>query len=678
MLCSMKSNLMLKARVCLGLCLTPVRHTLALFVLTCLILSCGTGAKLKRLQNGKISATIRLPTTDSPSDSKQQSEPDYRPGSIEIEGPDGRKHILMEAIRDEQTGEMVASERIEAAYITTRFKNVAERGGVVRLEFQIVVPKALQDPNWQLRFYPRLYMLGDSLDLDEVLITGKEYRKLQLRGYQRYENFLNRIISDSTKLIDMRNFELFVKRNIPQLYAFRNDTTYVSEEEFVSALGVSETEARNHYTKWLLVDYNNWLISSKSKRFKRYVTSPLREERVKIDTVTNEGNSDIVYDYVQVVKTNPKLKKIDLVLSGGVYEAEKQLYNIPATEALSYYVSSVRSFADAEPKYKTQIISRNLNIAQSCIINFDPGSSEVKEDDNQTQIQAIKSSLRKLAQDKSVDIDSIVIVATCSPEGSIRSNLRLSYNRAKSVSDYFDSYLKAFRDSLAAAEMLIDYASELSASGPSVDVGQISSVRDIDFISNSGGENWTLLDVLVEQDSCLSKRELTLYNEARMLENLDRREACLRQLPIYTHLYKEHYPRLRVVYFNFFLHRTGMIKDTVITNVLDTTYMLGVKALQEQDYEQAVEKLSNYRDFNAALACTALGRNYNAMAILESCPDNAKSLYLKALLFSRMEDEKQAIECLLRACELEPSYIHRANLDPEISILKNKYNLFSE
>ena len=37
--------------------------------------------------------------------------------------------------------------------------------------------------------------------------------------------------------------------------------------------------------------------------------------------------------------------------------------------------------------------------------------------------------------------------------------------------------------------------------------------------------------------------------------------------------------------------------------------------------------------------------------------------------------EEEAVEHYLKACKMTPSYIHRGNLDPEISELIKRYNL---
>jgi hypothetical protein len=52
--------------------------------------------------------------------------------------------------------------------------------------------------------------------------------------------------------------------------------------------------------------------------------------------------------------------------------------------------------------------------------------------------------------------------------------------------------------------------------------------------------------------------------------------------------------------------------------------------------------------------------------------------YLLAILYSRQGDERNAIQSYLRACKQNRSYIHRGNLDPEISALIKKYGLNEE
>ena len=83
----------------------------------------------------------------------------------------------MKAIKDED-GEMVATDVISAAMVTARFRNVAERHGMVDLRFRIIVPAVMRDSKWQLRFYPDMYVLGDTLALDPVVTGIRKYSEI--------------------------------------------------------------------------------------------------------------------------------------------------------------------------------------------------------------------------------------------------------------------------------------------------------------------------------------------------------------------------------------------------------------------------------------------------------------------------------------------------------------------
>ena len=158
----------------------------------------------------------------------------------------------------------------------------------------------------------------------------------------------------------------------------------------------------------------------------------------------------------------------------------------------------------------------------------------------------------------------------------------------------------------------------------------------------------------------------------------DAREHLLREESFYPHLREKLYPRLRTVRFGFFLHRKGMLKDTVHTTVLDTAYMQGVQAIRDRDYERAVTLLRPYKDYNTAVAYCSLDYNASALSILETLPRDDKVNYLLAIVYSRRGDERSAVECYIRSCQQNPSMIHRGNLDPEISQLIRQYGLNQE
>ena len=135
--------------------------------------ACTVQKKVSALRTGKVTADIVLPKEDRLPDLSLHGA--NVKDTIEVQDMDGRKVLIMKAIKDED-GEMVATDVLNPAYVTARFRNLAERHGKVDLRFQIVVPKDMQDSRWQLRFTPRLLALGDSTELEPVVITGKDYR----------------------------------------------------------------------------------------------------------------------------------------------------------------------------------------------------------------------------------------------------------------------------------------------------------------------------------------------------------------------------------------------------------------------------------------------------------------------------------------------------------------------
>jgi len=638
------------------------------FVAVLTAVCCAPASRIRQLREGQVTAQLSLPEErDIPA--VDVGAPVQR-DTLVVEDPEGRQLILMRAVRDEN-GEMVAHETLTAARVTARFRNVAERGGRVDLRFQILVPKALQDGKWQVRLYPDLFVLDDSVRLEPVLITGAAYRKAQLRGYQQYQRFLNSISADSLRFVSRFQLENFLRRNIPAVYRFRNDSTLVSDEEFSSAFGVTEQQALDHYTNEIVVRFNRRKVERKAYVFGRLVKAPILSEGLRLDTVLRSADGDFSYEYVQTLKVRKGMRKASVVLSGEVCEEDRPVYRIPPAEPLTFYISSLSGLTDRTVRYKTLVIERKVQANTACYILFDQGKDRVREDlgENAGEIARIKSNLASLLENRVFDLDSIVVTASCSPEGDWRSNRKLSDRRSGAVSAYFDAFIAAWRDSVRRAEGVHLQLGE---------TGEEEQVRPICFLPRSNAENWPMLDALVAKDTCLNAEDKELYGRLALQTDLDRREQALHALHAYRYLREELYPRLRTVRFDFHLTRKGLQKDTVHTTVVDSVYMDGLAALQDRDYEKAVTLLRPYRDYNAAVAYTAMDYNASALAILEALEEDDKVLYLKALVYGRTGEDAKAVAAYLKACRLNPSMIHRGNLDPEIYQLIQKYNIRNE
>ena len=630
-----------------------------------LIAGCASGRKMKTLKSGTVRPSLALTK-------EQDFIPDIRKDlkaqrdTFVIK--DGDKEILiMKAIKNED-GEMVAHDVLDAAVVTARFRNVAERNGRVDIEFQVIVPQSMQDSKWQLRFRPQMYILEDTLDLDPVIITGAEYRKGQLRGYQQYEKFLATIVTNPDEFVNWWLLELFIERNMPDLYAFKTDSTYVSDEEFASVYGVTEKEAIEHYTDDLARKANNKRISRREKMYRKYVKVPIVTEGLRLDTVIQTLGGDFIYRYVQPIKTRPKLRKVDVVLSGDIYESDTKIYDIPMSDPLTFYISSLSAFVDNRERYLTKVIERRVEENTACYIEFASGSFEVDEKmgNNPGEIGRIKDNLMSLMQNEKFDLDSILVTSSASPEGTVKFNDRLSKLRSEGISEYFSKWMNHYQDSLERERgFAVDEEGNII----------IQKRTQIPMMGRSSGENWQMLDRLVEKDTVMTEDEKKSYISYAEIKDIDQRERSLQSLGCYRHMREKLYPRLRTVRFDFHLHRKGMVKDTVHTTVLDTAYMNGVQAIRDRDYEAALTLLRPYNDYNTAIAYLCMDYNASAMQILESLERTAQVNYMLAVLYSRRGDEEKAVECYVRSCSQDQSYVHRGNLDPEISVLIRRYGL---
>lgn len=643
---------------------------IALLLLALAVAGCGPSRKLDRLRNDGVSASLSLDREEK-IEERRIIRATHR-DTLKITGDDGREILIMKAVRDDETGEMVASDVLDAAVVTARFRNVAERGGKVDLRFEVIVPQAMQDRRWQLRFYPDMFIGEDSLRLDAVVITGDEYRKAQLRGYQQYERFLASIITDSTAFVDLRNLEIFIQRNLPEVYRFKEDTTFVSDEEFRSHYGVTEQEAVDHYTWWWLRHRNDRRRDRSGEMFGRYVKSPILTEGIRLDSVVRNADGDIVYHYVQRIMTRPRLRKVDIVLSGDVWEQEKKRYTMPRSEPLTFYISSLSTFLDPTQRYLTRVVERRVDASTACYVDFASGRSDIDLSlgHNADEVGRIRGNIRELLEHTRFDLDSILIAASASPEGSRGMNDRLSSARAAAISAHFQAYIRHWQDSVrreSGFHIRMDGEQEQALTG--------DDFPEIPFRSRSLGENWEMLTTLVEHDSELSPADVAAYRKCLDIKDEDAREAALRETACYRHLREALYPRLRTVRFDFFLHRKGMVKDTIHTTVLDSVYLAGVEALRERDYETALKALAPYRDFNTAIAYVSLERNASAMDILSREEKTPKVRYLMAVLHARAGNDDLAVQEYLAACREDRSLVHRGNLDPEIYVLIQRYGL---
>lgn len=602
--------------------------------------SCTPYSRIRKIASGEVAVGLSV-TDEKPLE--DEDDDDVRIDSIRgtlSEGP-----VLMNAIRDSETGEMVATDVITASKVTARFRNVAERAGYVSISFDVTVPSAMSDSRWQLKISPDMRIENDTLPLDPIFITGAMYRAAQLRGYERYQAFLASIVTDPSDLVYLGQLEVFLERHFPETYAMKTDSSFVSDPQAENLFGVTQRQALEHYRKHFRIRLNERRKGMTDRMFRKYVKDPIVTEGIRLDTVLTGDEGDFIYRYIHTFRSRPGLKKVAVSLRGSMYERGEMLLQLPFPEDLTYYISSLTTLADTRPKYRMIVLERTVYDNTKALIDFRQGRSDVDTSlgDNRSELLRIRRCIDDVVSREEFVLDSLVVVASCSPEGAYSLNRKLSQARSKAMLDYMREFVPEYwRDSLRTSEL---------------------------------PENWEQLEKLVESDTSLQENGRQRILEVIRGDELpDVRERRLSKMVEYRYLREKLYPQLRSVRFDFHLHRAGMIKDTVHTTELDTVYMAGLQALKDMEYKTAVTILRPYDDYNSALAFMSADYNHSALDVLGRLDDgDPKVCYLKAMVLMRLGQEEEAMKYFELALAYDPYLEYRANLDPEMYKLVNKY-----
>ena len=628
----------------------------------------------------------------------------------------GKEHIVTEATKDSVTGEYITQMELSEITVMAKSKQVAERNGKINLDFIVTVPGELISNKWQVQLTPVAYKSADTLYLDRIFLSGADFAKMQKKGYMRYQAFMNSIIPDSLylqKLFDEKGykkalaeleeeyfqawkheviskerwidwsdkanarFALFnyrMERNrqaiagynsileyLPAYYLRREmDGKYIPSKWKVFAEGNYKIRTRNitpedsvsitrRFTDYAKMAENRKRKEQAGEMYEKYVRFPY--EAARLDTVIKEGDN-FVYYYKQELPATENTKKIDLTLDGQILSKDETKTQLPPSDTITYFISSMVQFLDRSPRYKKKIITRKDEVNLRAYVTYKSGSTEFSEDigDNRAEIDKVFETIHGINYTGEFLIDSIRMTATSSPEGSADMNLFLSRGRALALK----RYLARRSDDREGVDTL--------------------------FRPRWTGEDWNRLHELVLADDSLENKAY-LLRIMKETDNPDSREYSLRKYPAdYKRIREKHYPLLRGVEFKFHLHRRNMLQDTVVMPVIDTTYMQAVKMIEDRQYRQALAILdvSYPDDYNTAVCLMSLGYDKRALEIMAGQPDTSDRNYLLAILYSRLKREEEALKMYVKSCDQDASKIWRGRLDPEINKLIVTYNLYKD
>ena len=628
----------------------------------------------------------------------------------------GKEHIVTEATKDSVTGEYITQMELSEITIVAKSKQVAERNGKINLDFIVTVPGELISNKWQVQLTPVAYKSADTLYLDRIFLSGADFAKMQRKGYMRYQAFMNSIIPDSLylqKLFDEKGyrkalaeleeeyfqawkheviskerwidwsdktnarFALFnyrMERNkqaiagynsiLEYLPAYRlrreMDGKYIPSKWKIFAEGNYKIRTRNitpedsasitrRFTDYAKMAENRKRKEQAGEMYEKYVRFPY--EAARLDTVIKEGDN-FVYYYKQELPATENTKKIDLTLDGQILSKDETKTQLPPSDTITYFISSMVQFLDRSPRYKKKIITRKDEVNLRAYVTYKSGATEFSEDigDNRAEIDKVFETIHGINYTGEFLIDSIRMTATSSPEGSADMNLFLSKGRALALK----KYLARRSDDREGVDTL--------------------------FRPCWTGEDWNRLHGLVLADDSLENKSY-LLRIMKETDNPDNREYALRKYSAdYKRIREKHYPLLRGVEFKFHLHRRNMLQDTVVMPVIDTTYMHAVKMIEDRQYRQALAILdvSYPDDYNTAVCLMSLGYDKRALEIMTEQTDTSDRNYLLAILYSRLKREEDALKMYVKSCDQDASKIWRGRLDPEINKLIVTYNLYKD
>ena len=606
----------------------------------------------------------------------------------------------------EATGENILNVSLADVQIVAKSKNVPERAGKIALDFKVEVPASLVNNKWQVQLSPFAYKNGKKLPFDKILLSGADCLKQQDKGYRMYQNFINSIIPDSVymqQLFDAKGYQkaLF---GIEELFYYSWQREQLSQSRFIDWRNVrnrrnllfnglmERNRATVNPTSWKKVLPSYWLernandapglwnnflspeynLEQKvitqedsieiSKRFfdykrmaenerkkailedkyKEYVRLP--KEACRLDTIIQNGDK-FEYYYSQNIEVDEDIRKIDVTIDGEVIALDESRHQLPQSDTLTYYISSMVQFLDRGTRYKRIIISRHATADLTAFIYYKVGSTRFFEQlgKNKEEIDKVLETLHKLTFTGELVLDSVNMIATSSPEGPEQMNENLAMQRVKDLKGYL-----------------------LNRADDSEGIGL--------FQTRAIGEDWNKLFELIRNDNNIPNR-LEILSSIEKVGNNDAKEQVLRGYKEYAYIRNEIYPQLRAVNFKFHLHRREMVKDTIHTTVVDTAYMDAVKRLENRQYSAALSVSEEYRDQNTAVCFMSLGYDKPAVEILCALPQNEDVLYLLAILYARQKRIEEAIAVFKKSCDLDFSKWYRGNLDPEISKIINDYNL---
>ena len=664
------------------------------------------------------------------------------------------REMLSESLKDTTTGQTfmqrdstgTLTETLGPSFVVGRSRTRKVKGGKVALEFEVHVPDSTFNlsKDWCVNLKPRLVLLHKEIiatetdttsirevyadsALNKMVLSGEAFRERQMKGYERYNKFVSSIVTDSTTFQDKHQLEVFLQRNLPGIYKFKNDSSVVSEKAFLSAYGVNEEQAIEHYTRKFSRTINRIKEENKERVFNFLVKNPIEEDGIQLDTVYKEGD-DFIYEYSTIISTKHRkdLNHALIYLDGDIANANGTVfYHIPQTDSVDFPISTVKDFIRDTTVYKIghRQVYRSDNKEYKIAFGLGKYNVDLNLGDNKAEIDKIRKNIRELVDNEMYTLDSIVVTAAASPEGGWNANATLANKRARSVIDYVEPFGRHLRDSIyrtrrdslrkenaAYGELPRNWADnvigELTEEEKTLMEQKakeeeefnrrlLSDIPTLTFTSHSeprywkevNPEYWEKLDRLVFDDTLQFNEESKAeYEKLYSIGNDDSREVAMKKYPWYSYVKENFYPQLRVTRFDFQRRLKKAEDETYITDEVDEIYQEALAAAKDNDWETALQLFTSndqYKyDYNLGVTYVQMSRYLSACEVLEHQKSSPEVDFMLAQVYFYLDREADAVEAFKRSYhtgnfDQDMKIYGRGVKDPDLGILIRKNKLES-
>lgn len=325
---------------------------------------CSTTARLTRRQ-----ATAHLAQLSRTE--RQSKVHDDRPQVVRVER-DSSDYYLVPVERDER-GEALGTVPIEEVVVVARVRSIPERRGHVTLDFNVELPKELLGRSRSVVITPFLHRQDEQIPLDDIIIRGALFDRVQQRDYWQYTTYLGRFRPDSVRA--ERAFQRFVK------YPYAQDAR-------LDSLIENRTSISYYYSQE---------VPTEETSRKMLITLRGRVEGLDDSAYTLPPSDTLTYTVSSLLSFLDTLPR--------------------------YRIRVIDKYVTVNDRYSLSFLTGDARLVDTL-------------GDNARELARIAALMERIVTQREFHVDSIVLTASASPEGRRALNERLSRARAEALRSY--------------------------------------------------------------------------------------------------------------------------------------------------------------------------------------------------------------------------------------------------